>query len=79
MYGNTDIYSVGSGTGHSLNRLCALVSQITGRTLGIQHRPGRPFDVKGIVFDASAAKAAFVLAPKVPLAEGVDRTWRSLR
>ena len=72
-------YNVGSGTGHSLNQLCAVVSQVTGRTLDIQHLPGRPFDVKRIVLDTSAAKAAFGWAPQVPLADGVDRTWRSLR
>jgi UDP-glucose 4-epimerase len=76
---DTGTFNVGSGTGHSLNQLCALVSQVTGRTLDIQYLPGRPFDVKRIVLDTGAARAAFAWSPRVPLAEGVERTWLALK
>jgi UDP-glucose 4-epimerase len=76
---DTGTFNVGSGTGHSLNQLCAVVSQVTGRTLDIQYLPGRPFDVKRIVLDTGAARAAFAWSPRVPLAEGVERTWRALK
>ena len=76
---DTGTFNVGSGTGHSLNQLCAVVSQVTGRKLDIQYLPGRPFDVKRIVLDNGAARAAFGWSPRVPLAEGVERTWLALK
>jgi UDP-glucose 4-epimerase len=75
----TGTFNVGSGTGHSLNQLCAVVSQVTRRKLDIQYLPGRPFDVKRIVLDTGAARAAFAWSPRVPLAEGVERTWLAMK
>lgn len=75
----TGTYNVGSGSGHSLNQLCAAIAQVTGQTLDIEYLPGRPFDVKRIVLDTTAARTTFSWAPRVTLAEGIERTWHSLR
>jgi len=75
----TGTYNVGSGTGHSLNQLCAVIAQVTGRSLEIDYSPSRPFDVKRIVLDITAARSAFAWQPRVLLAEGIERTWRSFQ
>lgn len=72
-------FNVGSGSGHSLNQLCALVSRVTGRTLDIEYLPGRAFDVRRIVLDIAAARDTFGWLPKVPLEQGVERTWLAMK
>ncbi|MFC5743966.1 NAD-dependent epimerase/dehydratase family protein [Dyella tabacisoli] len=73
------IYNAGSGIGQSLNELCALVRELTGRPLPIEYQQSRAFDVSKIVLDISAARKCFDWSPKVSLREGLGRTWRALQ
>lgn len=72
------VLNAGSGEGCSLNQLCGLIRSATGAELPVNYLPGRAFDVKQIVLDMSAALARFHWRPRVPLAEGISRTWRAL-
>lgn len=73
------VFNVGSGEGHSLNTLCAMISDIIGRPLEVEYLPGRAFDVRHVVLDVSAARQAFGWAPHTSLCDGLARTWRSLQ
>ncbi len=73
------VYNAGSGSGQSLNELCALVRELTGRPLPVEYLPGRDFDVSEIVLDIRAAVGRFGWAPRVSLRDGIGRTWRALQ
>ena len=73
------VYNAGSGSGQSLNELCALVRELTGRPLPVEYLPGRDLDVSEIVLDNRAAVGRFGWAPRVSLRDGIGRTWRALQ
>lgn len=72
-------FNLGSGVGHSLNRLREVVEQVTGRPLQVDFRPSRSIDVKGVVLDSTAFAAAHEWKAEVLLGEGVRRTWEWVR
>jgi len=74
----TGTFNVGSGEGHSLNALVGIVSRVIGRPLPVEYLPGRPFDVRRVVLDVQAARAAFGWSPTVTLEDGIRRTWRTV-
>lgn len=71
------VFNVGSGVGHSVNEVIALVRQVTGRELEVVHRPARATDVRRIVLDTTALAATIEWRP-TPLAEGLQRFHREL-
>lgn len=73
------VYNVGSGAGSSLNEICALIREITGTALPVEYLPARKFDVPKVVLDIAAAQMQFQWAPRVPLREGLTRTWAALQ
>jgi UDP-glucose 4-epimerase len=77
--GGYRILNTGSGTGYSINQVHALVEQITGKALKINHQPRRPVDVNRIVLDYSAINTEWGWAPQITLAEGIKRTWQWLQ
>jgi UDP-glucose 4-epimerase len=72
------VLNAGSGEGCSLNELCRLIRSVTGSGLPVEHLPGRPYDVKEIVLDISAARARFNWTPRVQLVDGLAKTWGAL-
>lgn len=48
----------------------------TGLPLQRAHAAGRPSDIRHIVPDNAAARGAFAWQPRIPLDEGLERTWR---
>lgn len=73
------VFNVGSGTGCSLNELCDLIREVTGRPLPMDYLPARGFDVSRIVLDVDAATRRFAWSPRVSLREGLRRTWCALK
>jgi UDP-glucose 4-epimerase len=71
------LLNVGSGKGTSLSRLVELIEGLTGKSVPIDRRPDRPFDVKEIVLDVSRLKALVDFEP-IPLEEGTRLTHESL-
>lgn len=71
------VFNAGSGEGHSLNAITAVVERVAGRAMRIEHQPGRGFDVREVVLDITAARERFDWAPTIDLHVGIDRTWRS--
>jgi UDP-glucose 4-epimerase len=74
----TGTFNLGSGVGHSLNEICRLTQEITGKPLNIHYRPARGVDVKAVVLDSTAFRQLFDWQPRVTLEQGISRTWRWL-
>lgn len=72
------IYNAGSGCGHTLREVLALLEQAVGRRLPLLRREGRGFDVPEVVLDITKAGRDFAWQPEIPLAEGIKATWAAL-
>ena len=74
-------YNVGSGLGHSTQKVLDLMSCLArqhGITTEVVHMPARPFDVAVNVLDCSRLEAISGWRARVALTEGIDRVWRRL-
>jgi UDP-glucose 4-epimerase len=71
------VVNVGSGIGHSILDVLAVVRRITGRQLSVRWGPGRPFDVRAIVLSV-AQLASLVDWHPMSLEAGVRATWETL-
>lgn len=70
-------FNIGSGIGHSVNEVIELVRQVSGRDLQVVRRPARATDVRRIVLDTTALRAAIDWRPR-PLREGLQQFHREL-
>lgn len=68
-------YNLGSGVGHSINQVRAVVEGVCGMTLNTTYHPARGMDVRSVVLDCARLSARLEWQPGVGLAEGVARTW----
>lgn len=75
----TGVFNVGSGEGHSLNQLVAIISGVVGRPLAVEYLPGRAFDVRRVVLDIAKAGECFGWKPSVALEDGIARTWSAMQ
>ncbi len=73
--GPAGLYNIGSGKGVSLRRLVELIGEVSGRPVRVAHLDPRPFDVPENVLDISRARRELGWAPRIPLREGLARTW----
>lgn len=72
------LYNIGSGHGASVNELLAIISATTGIEPAIQHQPVPTTFVDHVVLDTSRHSAEFGAHSLVPIAEGIERTWRAI-
>ena len=70
-----EVCNAGSGTGHSINQVCALVEQITGTSLDRKYLPSRSVDLTRIVLDSTRANRLFGWSATTPLPTGVSKSW----
>jgi UDP-glucose 4-epimerase len=73
--GESRVFNIGSGHGHSLNDIIAAIENITEIPFQVKYLPGRPFDVPVNVLDITRAKSHLGWEPKVRLEEGVLSAW----
>lgn len=71
-------YNVGSGIGHSLNQIKAIIESVCGKELPVKYRPGRKIDVERIVLDSSRLCEATHWQPRVAIEQGIALTWEWL-
>jgi UDP-glucose 4-epimerase len=71
-------YNLGSGVGHSINQVKAMVEHICGVTVKAAYRPSRGMDVRRIVLDSTRLQARLGWLPQVALAQGIHTTWLAL-
>ena len=73
--GESKVFNIGSGHGHSLNDIIGAIGNITQVPLQVKYLPGRPFDVPVNVLDITRAKSHLGWEPRVRLEEGVLSAW----
>lgn len=76
--GETRIFNIGSGTGHSVNEILDAVEATVGRKAEVRYTPGRKFDVPVSILDISRARNELGWAPTVDLAEGLRLTYAAI-
>ena len=69
------VVNVGAGARTSLLELAALVGEVSGTTLAIEHRPPRAGDVRDSLAGLDRAREVLGYAPRVTLDDGLRRTW----
>lgn len=69
------IYNVGTGVGHSLNELRAIVERVCGRTLRVTHVGAREVDIRHAVLDAARLRQRLGWGPSTALQSGIRSTW----
>jgi UDP-glucose 4-epimerase len=71
--GETKVFNIGSGQGHSLNDIINVIESVTGQPMQVKYTNGRSFDVPISVLDISQAKKYLNWNPTISLLEGVAR------
>jgi nucleoside-diphosphate-sugar epimerase len=67
--------NVGAGERTSLLQLIALIREVSGRPLTVQHRPARGGDVRDSLASLERIASLLGYAPSVRLEDGLRRTW----
>lgn len=70
------VYNAASGEAVGLDALLDRIDAVTGKPILRIHEPARRVDVRSILADTGAARAAFGWTPNTPLDEGLQRTWQ---
>jgi UDP-glucose 4-epimerase len=73
------VFNVGSGEGLSLNRLVAIMRDVTRQEVRVNYTPARSFDVPAIYLDIGRASNELSWKPAVSIEEGLLQTWRFVR
>lgn len=72
------VFNVGSGLGHTVNDVLGCVKLVSGKSLQVDYKPARGYDVPRVVLDSSRASRQFDWATRVQLLDGIARTWAGL-
>lgn len=72
------VLNIGTGRGHSVNEIIAIVRTVTGLNVNVRYQPARPFDAHDNVLDSRKAEQCLGWRAEVPLARGIERQWRAL-
>lgn len=77
--GSDRIFNIGSGRGHSLNELIAVLESVLGHDIERIEKRARVVDVQANVLDISKARRALQWEPQTTLHDGVRRMLRWMR
>ncbi len=77
--GGPRVFNVGAGRGYSLNQLVEAIREVVKTKVEVRYTPARPEDVPENVLDITRAQQILGWQPKVPLHEGLSRTWLWLK
>jgi UDP-glucose 4-epimerase len=77
--GESKIYNIGSGIGHSLNDLVKELQTLIKAPFMVNYEPGRAFDVPISILNISLAKQVLGWEPKVNLNLGLKQTVEYMR
>lgn len=72
------VFNVGTGIGTSLNTLVAEIEAVLERKLDVRYIEGRDFDVPANVLDIGRTREFLGWEPRVPLREGIRRSFVDL-
>jgi UDP-glucose 4-epimerase len=68
----TGVFNAGSGTGLTLNELARMIEAVSGKTLNIEYKAGRAFDVREIVLNIGKAEKLLNWRPEIDLQQGLS-------
>ncbi len=74
--GKSPIFNIGGAEEVSLNQLIASVEETIGQKAIIDYKPARDFDATRVVLDTDHAHTTLGWEPKVPMKEGLAKTWQ---
>jgi UDP-glucose 4-epimerase len=69
------VFNIGGGQEISLTCLLDMVEETVEKKATVEYQDNRKFDAQRIVLDIELARHNLGWRPKVPLAQGLDRTW----
>lgn len=69
------VFNIGAGAGTCLNELLPMLAKLTGRSVAVEYRPGRPWDVPRAVLDVRRAREHLGWQARTALSDGLARTW----
>lgn len=69
-------YNAASGQTASILELVSACERSTGRRIEIEFQPARNVDVANVSLSTDSARATYRWKAQIPLAEGLDETWR---
>jgi UDP-glucose 4-epimerase len=72
--GDETLFNIGTGKGHSVNEVLAMIERVIGRPVVRTYRPARGLDVPVNVLDISRARRELGWEPQVAFEEGLART-----
>jgi UDP-glucose 4-epimerase len=72
-------YNIGTGIGHALSDIVAIIATHLGRDLPLERHPSRAFDVPVSILDASRARQTFGWEARVTLEDGIVKTLHYLQ
>jgi len=70
-------YNVAGGERVTMNQLAARLAELSGSRVPPIHVAPRPGDVRHSLADLTATREQLGYAPRVPVAEGLERLWRT--
>jgi UDP-glucose 4-epimerase len=69
-------YNVGSGKGYSINAICDMIEEITGKTLTRTYESSRLVDPNRIMLNTDKIRRELGWAPTIGLHDGIKELWR---
>lgn len=72
------IFNAGSGVGHSINEVIAIVGQVTRKPIAVHYRAARGYDVPRVILDVGRAFSAFGWRPETRMEHGLQTDWEKL-
>lgn len=70
-----EIYNLGSGNGHSLNDIVAIIKKVVNKEVNVIYKESRVFDVDKIYLDITRAKQQLSWYPVVEIEDGIKKSW----
>ena len=71
-------YNVGYGTGYSINAICQIAEEITGKKLRKVYKEARIIDPAEIILNTDKIRAETGWRPAIDIKEGISQVWNSL-
>jgi UDP-glucose 4-epimerase len=76
--GRERIFNIGSGSGHSVREIIAVIERTTGKTANVRYTAARKFDIPVSVLDITRAKTELGWEPKIELDAGLRLTYTAI-
>ncbi|TFH33383.1 MAG: NAD-dependent epimerase/dehydratase family protein, partial [Deltaproteobacteria bacterium] len=73
------VFNMGSGIGHSVNDIAGMITEKVGRPVSVNYLPKGAFDVSRIYLDIARARNELGWEPRIPLEDGLRRTWEFVK